>query len=75
MNIGVQDGKRSLEGHFTKAMKHVNRFWNRGNDVIALTGLVIELVSKDIMPNAVVELIAINRTPVNNLLDKYTDEI
>lgn len=75
VHAGVQDSKSALDGHFVKVMKYVNRFCNRGNDVITPIGLVKALRSNGGILNAVAELVGINRMVVDNLVHKFSSEI
>ena len=65
IHAGVQDVKSPLDGHFANAMRHVNRHFNEGHNVITPIALVVALRSNGGMPNSSAELVPINRFAID----------
>ncbi len=62
VHTGVQDGKGSIDAHFSTAMRHVHRYCSMGNDVITSAQLVNALKANGGVANSYVEMIGINRS-------------
>ena len=68
IRMGIQNGKGSIDAHFTIAMKRAVRYYNMVNDVVTPSYLVRALRFNGGAINSIAEMIGINRTKLQEFV-------